>query len=128
MRWILPTEDAEAAALLARELGLHPVCARVLVARGRRTPDAAAELLRDRLADLPDPSLMLGMDRAVERLVRALHAGERLTLYGDYDVDGVTATSVLATFLREAGGRVTTYIPHRIDEGYGLNLAAVERI
>ena len=114
--------------MLAAELGLHPLSARVLVHRGLRTPEAASAFLTDKLADLPDPFRMKGMVAAVDRLCRALREKERITLYGDYDVDGVCSTSLLALFLRELGARPATYIPHRLDEGYGLNVQAVEKI
>jgi single-stranded-DNA-specific exonuclease len=127
MRWVFPAEDAEEAAKLVREMSMHPVCARILVARGMAMP-AVSALLHDGLADLPDPLLMKGMDRAVERIELALRAQEPIALWGDYDVDGVTSTSLLASFLREVGAQVTTYIPHRVDEGYGLNTEVIERL
>jgi single-stranded-DNA-specific exonuclease len=71
---------------------------------------------------------MKGMEAAVERVTRALKAGEPITLYGDYDVDGVCSTALMSLFLEEVGGKVATYIPHRVGEGYGLNMPAVERI
>jgi single-stranded-DNA-specific exonuclease len=83
----------------------------VLVHRGLRTPEAASAFLTDKLADLPDPFRMKGMVAAVERLYRAVREKERITLYGDYDVDGVCSTSLLALFLRELGARPATYIP-----------------
>lgn len=128
MRWVFPAAPERQAEVVANELSLHPVVGRILVARGLDTPDAASEFLRDGLADLPDPFRMKGMDLAVRRLVQAVVSGQKITLYGDYDVDGVTSTSTLATFLRALGARVATYIPHRIGEGYGLNVEAVERI
>lgn len=128
MRWILPREDGAAAEHIAQALELHPVLARVLVARGFATPEAAHLFLRDGLSDLPDPSLLKGMDLAVERLSRALASDEKITLWGDYDVDGVTSTALLKLFLASLGGRVATYIPHRLEEGYGLNTEGVERI
>ncbi len=128
MRWMMPEVPQEQAEMLATELGLHPLSARVLVHRGLRTPEAASAFLTDRLADLPDPFRMKGMAAAVDRLCRALREKERITLYGDYDVDGVCSTSLLALFLRELGARPATYIPHRLGEGYGLNLQAVEKI
>jgi len=100
----------------------------VLVARGLGDPEAAAQFLADTLADLPDPFLMRGMRAAVDRLVRAVQRGELVTLYGDYDVDGVCSTALTSLFLEECGARVATCIPHRIRDGYGLNRAAAERI
>ncbi|HYO64690.1 MAG TPA: single-stranded-DNA-specific exonuclease RecJ [Archangium sp.] len=128
MRWLMPEVPQEQAAALAAELGLHPLSARVLVHRGLRTPEAASAFLSDKLADLPDPFRMKGMVAAVERLFRAIREKEHITLYGDYDVDGVCSTSLMNLFLRELGARPATYIPHRMDEGYGLNLQAVEKI
>jgi single-stranded-DNA-specific exonuclease len=124
-----PPIDLEASAkIVAGELGLHPVAARVLVARGYTTPEAAQTFLSDALTDLPDPFLMKGLPAAVDRLVRAVLNQERVTLYGDYDVDGVTSTALLTTFLGQLGLAVHTYIPHRLGEGYGLNRPAIERI
>ncbi|HYH99314.1 single-stranded-DNA-specific exonuclease RecJ [Hyalangium sp.] len=128
MRWVLPETVDQQAATLAGELGLHPLPARILLHRGYRTPEAAAAFLSDKLSDLPDPFRMKGMAAAVERLTRALHQGEKITLYGDYDVDGVCSTSLLTIFLRELGGHPGTYIPHRLGEGYGLNIQAVEKL
>lgn len=120
--------DLGAASRLAAALSLHPLAARVLAARGLATPEAAEPFLAARLADLPDPFAMKGMPAAVDRLVRAVEAGERIACYGDYDVDGVTSTALLAGFLRACGADVLTYVPHRLVEGYGLNTAAVEKL
>ncbi|MBJ6763972.1 single-stranded-DNA-specific exonuclease RecJ [Myxococcaceae bacterium JPH2] len=128
MRWLIPDVVEQEVGALAGELSLHPLAAKVLLHRGYRTPEAAAAFLSDRLADLPDPFRMKGMTGAVERLTRALRQREKVTLYGDYDVDGVSSTSLLYLFLKELGLTAATYIPHRLDEGYGLNLGAVERI
>jgi len=100
----------------------------VLVARGLSDPGEAAHFLADALSNLPDPFTMHGMRPAVDRLVRAVRAGEPVTLYGDYDVDGVCSTALLSLFLEACGARVRTAIPHRLREGYGLNHRAVERI
>jgi single-stranded-DNA-specific exonuclease len=128
VRWVLPQVAEEQAARLAAELQVHPLLGRVLVHRGLATPEAASGFLADRLADLPDPFTLKGMREAVARITRALREGQKLTLYGDYDVDGVCSTALLSLFLEEVGGKVATYIPHRLGEGYGVNLAAVERI
>ena len=134
MRWVISGGDRDvesqrrAARRLAIELGLDPLAARVLVARGLDTPEDAARFLSHELTDLPDPFRMKGMSAAVERLTRAIVQGEAVTLYGDYDVDGVCSTALLSLFLDAVGASPKTYIPHRIDEGYGLNLRAVERI
>ena len=130
-RWVEPGGGPEcevAAARLAAALRLHPLAARVLAARGHSDPEEAVRFLEAPLQDLPDPFTMKGMNAAVARVARALEAGERIACYGDYDVDGVTSTSLLAGFLRAAGGDVVTYVPHRLVEGYGLNREAVVRL
>lgn len=130
-RWVEARRVPEcetASAALARALRLHPLAAGVLAARGLVDPEAAARFLEAPLTDLPDPFTMKGMDRAAERIARALAAGERIACYGDYDVDGVTSTTLLTGFLRAAGGDVVPYVPHRLVEGYGLNTEAVQRL
>jgi single-stranded-DNA-specific exonuclease len=120
--------DDASTARLARALSIHPLAARVLATRGLADPAEAARFLSPRLEDLPDPFTMKGMEAAVGRLVRAVEGGEPIACYGDYDVDGVTSTTLLSSFLRAAGGLVSTYVPHRLVEGYGLNAAAVQRL
>ncbi len=127
-RWVLPKSTGEMADQLAAQLGIHPVAARVLVHRGYDDVDKARHFLTDELSALPDPSRMKGLDPAVDRLCRAIVNKEPITLWGDYDVDGVSSTALLSTFLRAVGATVATYIPHRLGEGYGLNMKAIERI
>lgn len=127
MRWVIE-EEVEQARELAEALGLHPLVAQILWRRGLQSAEEAQRFLRPSLADLPDPSLLLGIEPAVERIVRALEAGERITAYGDYDVDGVTSSTLLVAFLRALGADVDHYVPHRLEEGYGLNLEAVAHL
>jgi single-stranded-DNA-specific exonuclease len=127
-RWVETDVDLGAAARLADALRLHPLAARVLAGRGHREPEAAERFLASSLADLPDPFTMKGMEAAVARIVRAIEARESIVCYGDYDVDGVTSTVLLAGFLRAAGADVVTYTPHRLIEGYGLNTDAVRKL
>ena len=127
MRWELQQESNEALALAA-DLGCHPLVAQVLWRRGVKSAAEAQAFLKPTLADLPDPALLKGIDPAVERIVRALETGERITAYGDYDVDGVTSTTLLVSFLRACGADVDHYVPHRLAEGYGLNLEAVAHL
>lgn len=130
MRWHTPDEpSAHKVLALSKELGLHPLAARILIHRGYDTLSAAHTFLSDSLAGLPDPFTMKGLPASVERLERAVLKGEKITLYGDYDVDGVCSTTLMSLFLRELGGaQVATYIPHRLGEGYGLNRSAIARI
>ena len=108
--------------------GLSALCAAVLSARGMDTPEKAARFLDSGRSRFYDPFLLKDMDRAAERVGRALKAGETVAVYGDYDVDGITATCLLTEALKELGGDVVSYIPDRTEEGYGLNPGAIERL
>ncbi|MBQ7566281.1 MAG: single-stranded-DNA-specific exonuclease RecJ [Oscillospiraceae bacterium] len=109
------------------EAGYSPLTAAVLCSRGcRDSASAHAYLAKD--AAPHDPFLLKDMDRAVTRVRAALSRGEKIAVFGDYDVDGITATCLLTEFLREAGGDVTPYIPGRIEEGYGLNETALRAL
>lgn len=111
------------------ELSAWPLpFAQLLWNRGLRSRAEAEEFLQPDYRHLADPFLMKGMDRAVERIARALESGEGIAVYGDFDADGVTGVTLLVQVLRTLGGRVYPYIPHRIEEGYGLNMEAVERL
>ena len=122
-------QGGSAAALRQLELaGLPPLCAAVLCARGLDCPEKAGAFLANGPELLHDPFLLRDMDRAAARISRALEAGEVMAVYGDYDVDGITSTCLLTEFLRDRGGSVVSYIPDRIEEGYGLNRAAVDRL
>ena len=128
-RWILKEADDATAAHLAQELELPPLLARILVQRGFADSDAARRFLSSSLStDLPPPHLLAGMDAAVERICRALRDRERVCVWGDYDVDGTTGAAVLVSFLREIGGEPMFYIPHRIDEGYGMSRQGIEHL
>lgn len=107
------------------ESGLSPLLAAVLSARGVTDPEEARRLLSPQAEPLLDPMLMRDMDRAVARVRRAVENGETITVYGDYDVDGITSTCLLTQFLQSLGADVRPYIPGRLEEGYGLNHEAV---
>ncbi|MFW6058975.1 MAG: single-stranded-DNA-specific exonuclease RecJ [Phycisphaeraceae bacterium] len=120
--------DPALADALGRHLGLHPLIGRLLVARDITDPGAAHAFLHPSLNDLHDPAHLPGCTAAAERLAAAVQRGQRIVVYGDYDVDGVTASTILWHTLRAVGADVHTYIPHRIDEGYGLNTEAITAI
>lgn len=122
-----PCDDARARAL-AVELGVSPVLARLLAIRGLVEVHAAHRFLRPSLDHLLDPMGLADMDRAVDRLERAIAHGERIAVHGDYDVDGITSTVILRRALELLGGRVSHFIPERLRDGYGLQPAALERL
>jgi len=105
--------------------GIPPLLASVLSSRGIQDLDQARRLLTPEEEPVLDPMEMRDMDRASERICLGLRRGERMAVYGDYDVDGITATCLLTQFLRDMGGQVLPYIPGRLEEGYGLNRDAV---
>lgn len=127
MRWQISEADSEAVRNLSRELSLSPLLARLLVLRGMGAPQTAERFLKPSLDHLHDPLLMTDMRAAVERLERAIAQNEKILIYGDYDVDGTMAVVVLRTALRSLGGLVDEHIPHRLEEGYGMQTAVVER-
>jgi len=128
-RWILREVDESVVSLLSDRLKIPPLVARILVHRGLKDPEGARRYLSSSLhSDLPSPFLMAGMEQAAGRLVRALERKELICVWGDYDVDGTTGTAALVSFLREVGGEVIYYIPHRIDEGYGLNPEGLKQL
>ena len=99
--------------------------AKILFRRGIKTEDALGHFLYDTLDDLADPFLMKGMEAAVERILSAIEKKEKIVIYGDYDVDGITATSIMIRGLKKLGANVDFYIPLREEEGYGLNEKAI---
>lgn len=123
----LSRDAEERSEVLAKELGIPPLVARVMLLRGHADPATAREFLRADLGDLLDPFLLPDMETAVVRVLRAVRDGERIRIYGDYDVDGITSTCVMLDVLKTLGADVDYYIPGRLHEGYGLNLDAVEK-
>lgn len=111
---------------LARELRISEPSARLLVVRGITTGEEARRFVRPSLADLHDPFLMQDMDRAVERLLRAVESRERIMVYGDYDVDGTTAVALMYTFLRTQTDNLIFYVPDRYREGYGISFQGID--
>ena len=120
-----PRRDAGRAQALARELGAPVAVAHALVNRGMLDADAARRFLEPGIEDLHDPFLLRDLDVAVSRIERALAAGERIFVHGDYDVDGITSTFLLSSVLRRLGARVEVRIPHRTRDGYGLSVEAM---
>ncbi|HAB00608.1 MAG TPA: single-stranded-DNA-specific exonuclease RecJ [Ruminococcaceae bacterium] len=126
-KWVLKKEDRKNAEELVRKYGLNPLLAAVLSARGFFDEESLKAFFSLEPA-LSDPYLIRDMDKAVERIRRAVEEGERICVYGDYDADGVTSTSILYRYLTAVGADVGYYIPERETEGYGMNREAVEKI
>lgn len=125
--WTPPQASREAIEALQNTLQLERPAAAVLAERGYSDPEAAREFLHPRLDSLHDPLLMRDMDRAVPRILDAVRGGERILLYGDYDVDGTCSVVILKQCLELLGGRVDFHVPHRLKDGYGMRAEAVER-
>ncbi len=127
-RWIFPEEiDLPTLGRLCRELGLPESVGRVLIRNGYKAPEDAADFLQPRLKNLGDPLLLGEMETAARRVLRAIETNEKIVLYGDYDVDGVASLALLKRFLTALGASVACFLPHRIEEGYGLSMSGVER-
>ena len=126
--WEVKEYSQEKASFWAAELGISPLITGILLERGMDSLEAMKEFLYGSAHPFHNPFLMKDMARAVERIKAALKNQEQITVYGDYDVDGITASSLLYVFLEGLGARVNTYIPQRKSEGYGLNDDAIRHI
>jgi len=126
-RWIFPTVDPRDRSAFASLLSISPVMASVLLARGMTSKEQAEQWLSSD-ETLHDPLLLPDIERAIDHLHRAVTSGESICFYGDYDVDGMTATSLYFIFFQRLGAKARWYIPHRLHEGYGLNEGALKHL
>ena len=126
--WKIQEADQDASEALAAELDISLPLARLLVSRGFAEPEAAEQYLHPQLSHLHSPFLLEDMKRAVERIQRATAQGETVCVYGDYDVDGMTSSSLLLGVFRHLGIACDYYIPNRMEEGYGMNQEAIQEI
>ncbi|MDF1535256.1 MAG: single-stranded-DNA-specific exonuclease RecJ [bacterium] len=126
-KWEVRQQDPEKARALADALGTTPLVGQLLMNRGFEDVEMARGFLNSHLGDLADPYLLYDMDKAVQRIVDAMDREEKVLVYGDYDVDGVTATSLILLFLRDLGFSTYYYIPNRVEEGYGVNLESLRK-
>ena len=115
-KWLIRAHDERAERELVASLGLRPLTARLLTARGLTEPAAVSSFIKKTDLRFYDPFLLTDMDKAVSRIEQAIRTGERICIYGDYDVDGVTSTTVLYTYLTSRGARCTYFIPDRLSE------------
>ncbi len=126
-RWKLKPIDEMAVRETADRTGLPVPLARALILRGHHAPDEIEAFLNPRLSELSDPYLLPDMQKAVSRIWKAIDAGETISIFGDYDVDGVTSTALLTRILSALGADAKPFIPDRLDEGYGLSIEALDR-
>ncbi|MEE9252494.1 MAG: DHH family phosphoesterase, partial [Thermodesulfobacteriota bacterium] len=126
--WVVHKEKPKLRDKLSKALGISPITSQVLINRGIENEAEAELYLKSTLFDLPSPFLLKGMDKAVNRIMQAIEGGEKIAVYGDYDVDGVTSTALLYHFLKGFGALAMYYNPDRLTEGYGVNFGAVERL
>jgi len=126
-RWVLkPKKNTDKTNKLQQELGINPIIAELLINRNVETFDQAKEFFRPSLSLLLDPFLMKDMDKAIERIERAIGNKEKILIYGDYDVDGTTAVSVVYSFFRNFNSGMEYYIPDRYSEGYGISTQGID--
>ncbi|MFM8951326.1 MAG: single-stranded-DNA-specific exonuclease RecJ, partial [Bacteroidota bacterium] len=127
LRWVRkPQADQESITSLSKELNIHPVLAQMLIQRGHDTFEKAKVFFRPSLDMLHDPFLMKDMDLAVERINNAITKGEKILVYGDYDVDGTTAVTLVYTYLHKIHRQIDFYIPDRYAEGYGISTKGID--
>ncbi len=127
-KWLIKESDRELCSALEGATGLKPLTVRLLVNRGIDTPEKIKTFLEKYDIPLYDPFLMKDMDKAVARIRTAIEKKERVCIYGDYDVDGVTSTVMLYSYLKSKGLECDYFIPERLSEGYGLSLPVIEKM
>ncbi len=126
-RWIIQKHDHAKAAHLADEIKVSRLVAALLIARGYETSERAHKFLNPCYEDLHEPFLLKGMRESVDRIFKAIDAGEKILIWGDYDVDGTTGTVLLRKTLKILGGETAFHVPNRFTEGYGINIPALEQ-
>ncbi|MCH8319610.1 MAG: DHH family phosphoesterase, partial [Acidobacteria bacterium] len=122
---VVPLPDSSTVRDMSEALELPPAIVKILLNRGFDSPEAVEKFLNPQISDLQDPFLLHGMDKAMERVTKALLANERIVIYGDYDVDGITATSLLYIIFNKLGAQVDYFLPNRLVEGYGLSVDGI---
>lgn len=126
--WKVFPHDAGRISRLEQSAKVPAVVAQLLLCRGVEDPMAAHQFLTAKLSDLRDPALLPGIDQAADRIFAAIQSRRPITIYGDYDCDGMTSTAILYRCLKMLDADVGFYVPHRLDEGYGLNCQALEKL
>ena len=127
LRWVVAEHsDFDRIQKVSEQVGLDKTVVTILFNRQIDTPEAISEFLNPKLSDLQDPFNMFGMEAAIDRILTALRENEKIMVYGDYDVDGITATSLLYLVLNKLGAQVIYYLPNRLVEGYGLSIEGIK--
>lgn len=126
--WNVKTPDQEKIKLLCAELGISFFFSKLLVSRGLSDINQVKEFLSPTLDKLPNPFLLKGMEKSVERIIQAIESSEKIAIYGDFDCDGITSTAILYDFLKRVEGNAVFYNPQRIEEGYGINFKSIEKL
>lgn len=124
-QWEIYNVDNEQVKKVEKELNISELIARILVHRGMNTKTEIETFLSPTRNDFHDPFLMPDMEKAVERIISAINSKEKIVIYGDYDADGITSSTVLKKYLKDRDVDAKIYIPNRLDEGYGLNKDAI---
>lgn len=127
-KWDFIQSDSSKVKELAQSQGISPLLAQILINRNLKSSQEVSSFLHQKLKDLPSPFLMKDMEKASDRLLKAILENEKILVYGDYDVDGTCGTSLFVLFFREIGVPIDYYIPHRVKEGYSLNKTAIDKI
>src|SRR5215813_4992811 len=125
-RWTILQADEDKVNSLQQSLKINPAICKILVQRNIETFDQAKDFYRPQLSDLHDPWLMKDMDKAVNRIITAIHSNEKILVFGDYDVDGTTSVACMYQFLKKIHPLIDFYIPHRYREGYGVSKAGID--
>lgn len=127
-KWQIYENDENKIEELKNKYNFNQLLATILVNRNITDPEEIRLFLEPTRNDFHDPFLITDMEKAVTRIIKAIEKKENVTIFGDYDVDGITSITVLKSFLQERGLEVSTYIPNRLNEGYGLNKQAIDKI
>ena len=127
-KWQIYQTNEQKVEEIAKKYEINKLLATILVNRDITEKQTIEKFLNPKRNDFYDPYLMPDMEIAVERIIKAIEKNEKILIYGDYDVDGITSVTVLKSFLEERGITISEYIPNRLKEGYGLNKKAIEEI
>ena len=126
-RWVIRKHDHERSREFAEQIGVSPLAAALLIARGHDNEESARSFLYPSLSALHEPYLLKGMRESVKRIQKAIKDKEMILIWGDYDVDGTTGTSLLRKVIKMIGGTSRFHIPNRFSEGYGVNTQTLQR-